>query len=330
MQVAVIDMREDNILFEKYRPLTLDGIVGQEHIMPFFKGYVETRQIPHMLFAGPAGVGKTTAAKALARGIFGDDWKKSFRDFNASDARKLTDIREKIKTIAQTAPVKGGYKIIHMDEADNLAHDAQPALRRIIEDYSHICRFILSCNYPNRIIEPIKDRLDEFRFKRLSTIAAGVILKKVAEAEKIQISASAISLLATLSRGSMRKALVVLDGFKKANINEITEQAIYDKMYWITDEDVKTLVIALRNKDYDNVHKQVERLLWQKNYTHKEIFDSLFRVVKESNLPLDIKMMILTKIGDTEFRISMKASEDIQLKALMAFIIRRLPERKEG
>ncbi len=154
---------------EKFRPKKFEDVVGQKDIVAGVKGMVEKGDIPHMLFHGPAGVGKTTLAYIVGRELFGENFKSNFMELNASDERGIQVIREKVKGFAKVRPLGADFKIIFLDEADYLTPDAQASLRRIMEVYHKTTRFILCCNYINKIISPIQSRCKVFSFGKLGS-----------------------------------------------------------------------------------------------------------------------------------------------------------------
>ena len=158
-------MEENHTIWiEKYRPQKLADIVGQDEIVERLSSYVKNGNLPHLLFTGSAGVGKTTAAVTLAREFFRDSWQMNFRELNASDERGIDVVRNQIKQFARTTPLgEATFKILFLDEADALTTDAQAALRRTMESYAQTCRFILSCNYSSKIIDPIQSRCAIYR-----------------------------------------------------------------------------------------------------------------------------------------------------------------------
>ena len=149
---------------EKYRPQTLDDVVGQKHIVGSLKKYVDQGSMPNLMFTGPAGVGKTTSALALVKAILGDYWRQNFLELNASDARGIDTVRNEIKSFCRLKPVGAPFRIIFLDEVDNMTKDAQHALRREMEMYTKTASFILSCKYSSKIIDPIQSRCAIFRF----------------------------------------------------------------------------------------------------------------------------------------------------------------------
>ena len=182
-------MKLENALWtEKYRPSDFSDIKGQKDIVKRVKAFVEQHNLPHLMFAGPAGVGKTSLALVIAKKLFKDLWHQNFLELNASDERGIDIIRNKVKDFARTRAIGDvPFKIIYLDECDALTREAQQALRRTMENYTQTCRFVLSANYSSKIIDPIQSRCVVFRFKQLDKKEIFEIIDNIAKEEKLKI-----------------------------------------------------------------------------------------------------------------------------------------------
>ena len=215
------------IWVEKYRPKKLSEMVGQAEIVSRLQSFVDKKSLPHLLFAGPAGTGKTTAALCIARELFGEGWRQNLLELNASDERGIDTVRTKVKDYARTRPIGDvPYKLILLDESDALTPDAQHALRRTMEMYTHTARFVLDCNFSSRIIEPIQSRCAIFRFRRLSDGEVATMLKRIARAERLTLNGGAIDAITYVSEGDMRHAINVLQAAAALG-RRITENTVY-------------------------------------------------------------------------------------------------------
>lgn len=222
---------------EKYRPKYLAEVESQDEIIMSLKNCITTQNIPHMLFFGPSGCGKTSAILALAREIFGFKyWDDRVIELNASDERGIKVVREKIKRYAMNSinldPKVPPFKLIILDEADNMTSDSQFALRKIMEDYSKYTRFCIICNYHNKIIDPIISRCSVYRFKPVPKENICKRLKDICRLEGSDISDDIIMKVNDISRGDMRKAINFLQrcrnfkAFVKADVNIINNEMI--------------------------------------------------------------------------------------------------------
>ncbi len=307
-----------DIWIEKYRPKTLKEVVGHREIVERLSAYVRTKNIPHLLFAGPAGTGKTTCAIAIARELFGEHWKQNFQELNASDERGINVVRGKIKDFARTAPIGDvGFKIIFLDEADALTSEAQAALRRTMEMYSRICRFILSANYSSRIIEPIQSRCAIFRFRPLSDDDIKGYLQMIASRENLQITKDALDAIAFIARGDMRKAINTLQICASVS-REIDADIVYESTATIRPEKIRELIeLALRG-EFMASRKMLEDLFTKYGLSGEDILNHIYHAVYDLPIPEDKKVNLIEKIGEADYRIVEGSNERIQLEALLA------------
>lgn len=313
-------MEDFEIWVEKYRPKTLDEVVGQEEIVKRLKGYVERKNIPHLLFSGPPGTGKTATAIALTRDLFGEAWRDNFIEMNASDERGIDVVRHKIKEFARTAPIGGApFKIIFLDEADALTADAQAALRRTMEMFSRSCRFILSCNYVSRIIEPIQSRCAVFRFKAVPKEAMKKRLLEICKKESVKITEDGIEAIIYISGGDFRKAINALQG--ASAIGEVVDR---EKIFQITataqPEEINAILETALKGNFVEAREKLSKLMLDYGMSGEDVVSQLFREISSSNMNEKLKVLLIDKLGEIDFRLTEGANERIQLSAFLAYV----------
>ncbi|CDI74900.1 replication factor C small subunit, putative [Eimeria praecox] len=224
---------------EKYRPRKIAEVSQQVEAKRLLTRIIETGNMPHLLFFGPPGSGKTSAALALVKELFGrEDAKTRLLELNASDERGIRVVRERIKRYTRTNTPKGKinpetgremppWKIVILDEADMMTPDAQAALRRIMEAFARNTRFIIICNYIHKIIDPLFSRCSPHRFEPVSPDAQMERLQMICKAENLNVEAGALERLMSLTSGDLRRAVNLLQS--AAGIHQkITEDAILE------------------------------------------------------------------------------------------------------
>ena len=309
----------EEVWIEKYRPERLADIVGQDTITERLQSYVDRNDISHMLFSGPAGIGKTTSAVAIARELYGDDWEENFLELNASDERGIDVVRDRIKSFARTSFGGYDYRIIFLDEADALTSDAQSALRRTMEQFSNNVRFILSCNYSSQIIDPIQSRCAVFRFSPLSDEAVAEGMRHIADQEGIEVTDDGMDALVYAADGDMRKAINALQAASVTG-GVVDEEAVYAITSTARPEEVREMVEQALDGDFTAAQSTLDRLLTEEGIAGGDVIDQLHRAVWEFDLDDEAAVRLLDCIGETEYRITRGANERIQLEALLASV----------
>lgn len=303
---------------EKYRPETLAEMRNQVDAVGRLKRFAEMKAMPHCLFAGPPGSGKTTAALCLAHDLFGERFMDAFMELNASDARGIDVIRTTVKEFARIATISEvPFKILVLDEADNMTADAQHALRRTMERYTDTCRFILSCNYSGKIIEPIQSRCAIFRFVPLSEDDVAGYLKTVANKEHVKLEASGLRALTEASEGDLRKAINTLQAAASA-AKPIDERLVYEVVSKAKPGDVQDLLEIAVKGDFLKAREKLRSLLVQQGLSGKDIIKQIHSEILRMPMSEKSKIELIDAIGEIDYRLIQGADEEVQLSSLLA------------
>ena len=301
---------------EKYRPTKLSEIVNQTEIIGSLEALIkDPTDMPHLLFSGSAGVGKTTTALCLSRQILGDYAKDHTLDLNASDERGIGMVREKVKKFSRFAGmVDVPFKIIILDEADEMTSDAQTALRRIIEDAAKICRFILIANNVSKIIQPIQSRCAAFKFTSISEEDIITRLEEIAKNEKVKTDKRGLKAIYEYTEGDLRHAINLMQA--TASLGGITEENVKVSAGLTKTSDVdEVLKIALAGKVVEAREKMIE-LIKVYGMSESDFLKYLNSAVfKSKHGKLSDILQVIAKY---DYRILVGANSEIQLSAMLA------------
>ncbi len=305
---------------EKYRPRILNDVVGQTEIVNRLKVFVHDRTMPHLMLAGPAGTGKTTCALALIRDLFREKMRRNvtYLELNASDARGIDVIRTDVKDFAKTQPPAGvPFKILVLDEADSMTAAAQQALRRTMEKFTQNCRFILICNYSNKIILPIQSRTSMFRFATLSQEEISQRISHIAKQENVKLRQDGLDALIYAVEGDLRRAINYLQAAASLG-EEITETIVYRITGKINPQEIQDLLKAALAREFMVAHRKLTDFFQNYGLSGRNIVRQCHQEVFKLEIDEKVKLDILKILAEIEFRLSQGATEEIQLNAMIA------------
>ncbi|MEM3696154.1 MAG: replication factor C small subunit [Candidatus Bathyarchaeia archaeon] len=306
---------------EKYRPKTLDAMVNQKEIVERLKSFVKSRNVPHCIFAGPPGTGKTTAALCLARDLYGDAYREHIMELNASDERGIDVVRETVKTFARVRSIgEIPFKIMILDEADNMTSDAQQALRRTMERYTETCRFILCANYSGKIIEPIQSRCAPFRFTFLPREEQDKYLKHIAEKEGVKLLKDGLEAIFEVCGGDLRKAINTLQAAASLN-KPVDAKVVYSIAGRANPADVQKMIETAMKGDFLEARKQLRDMIQKYGVAGSDIIRQIHTEIFRGDIPEEWKIKLADIVGEIDYRLVEGADEEVQLSALLARLV---------
>jgi len=303
---------------EKYRPKSLSEMVNQKEIVARLESFVKSQNVPHCIFAGPPGTGKTTAALSMARDLYGAAYREHLMELNASDERGINVVREKVKSFARVRTLgEIPFKILILDEADNMTRDAQQALRRTMEKYTVTCRFILIANYSGRILEPIQSRCAPFRFRYLKREDQAAHLRHVAEAEAVELRDDGADALYGVCGGDLRKSINSLQAAASLG-KPVTAETVYSVAGRANPVDVHAMIATAIQGNFIEARKQLREMIIKYGVAGSDIIKQIHRDLFKLDIPEQWKIKLADAIGEVDFRLVEGGNEEVQLSALLA------------
>jgi replication factor C small subunit len=317
VQIFEMSKESDLMWVEKYRPVELSQIINQEDTVKRLKALVKNPlEMPHLLFAGPPGTGKTTAALCVAREIMKDYWRDYTLELNASNERGIDTVRERIKNFASYASPGNGvpFRIVLLDESDAMTHDAQTALRRIMEESFRTARFILTANYSSNIIEPIQSRCAIFKFQRLGRDVVVEYLATICKKEGVKCTKAALGLVYDNTEGDLRHALNLLQA--ASTMGEITEESVKRVSGLSGKAKVAEVIETALRGDFSSARLKMIELLQVGGMSEHDFIKFASDALSRSDFSSSIEALQAT--ADTDYRLLLGANPDIQLTAYLA------------
>lgn len=314
-------MDESAIWTEKYRPRTFGEFKGQDEIVSKISAFVKQRNLPHLLFSGPAGVGKSTLALVIARALFGNAYRENFLELNSSDERGIDVVRVKIKDFARTKAIGNvPFKIIFLDESDALTKEAQQALRRTMENFTSTCRFILAANYSSKIIDPIQSRCAVFRFKPHPKEHVISMIDAVAKQEKLLVDDAAKDALVKVADGDGRRVTNILQSCAALS-STVTAANVFSLASVASPGEIKDVLSVALKGDFLSARSKLLDVMLKYGLSGLDAVKQIQQEVWNLSIDNRKKVSMVDKCGEIEFRIVEGADEFIQLEALLAQFI---------
>ncbi|MDH5267250.1 MAG: replication factor C small subunit [Candidatus Bathyarchaeota archaeon] len=315
---------------EKYRPQSLSEMVNQKEIVERLESFVKMKNIPHCIFAGPPGTGKTTAALCLTHDLYGAGYREHLMELNASDERGINVVRETVKTFARVRSIgEIPFKIMILDEADNMTRDAQQALRRTMERFTHTCRFILIANYSGKIIEPIQSRCAPFRFTYLSREDHDNYARRIIEKENVKVLDDGLDAIFEVCGGDLRKTTNTLQAAASLG-RPIDAENVYSVIGRANPADVREMITLAMKGDFIGSREKLREMILKYGLAGIDIIRQIHIEIFRSGLPEKWKIKLADAIGEIDFRLIQGADEEVQLSALLARLTEAGYEMKRG
>lgn len=315
---------------EKYRPKSLEDIINQKEIVERLNSFVKARNVPHCIFAGPPGTGKTTAALCLAHNLYGTSYREHLMELNASDERGIKIVRETVKTFARTRSIgEIPFKILILDEADNMTSDAQQALRRTMERFTETCRFIMIANYSGKIIEPLQSRCAPFRFSYMSQEDQNRYLQRIIKEENVKITDDGLDAIFEVSGGDLRRATNAIQAAASMN-KQIDAETVYSVIGRANPEDIDDMIKTAMKGDFLYARKKLREMILKYGVAGSDIIKQIHTSIFRSMLPDSWKITLSEAIGEIDYRLVQGADEEVQLSALLARLTEAGHDLKRG